>query len=107
MLAMLKPKKPPAIDKDQASRTAESRALVELKATFESDADFRAALQRLKADRSITREGLNRLFCELFDRSRPLTTKATREKLVQDIADLRLERVRSKRAAEYFSGKVA
>ena len=91
----------------RASESAEASVLRDLRATFNSDVEFREVIQAMKFNKAIGREALNRIYCALFDKTRPLASKATRDKLIQDIADLRLERVRSKRAAEYFAGKAA
>jgi hypothetical protein len=91
----------------ESARNLEQSVVADLRVAFDDDFAFRDALAKLQANKGITRDGLNRIYNELFSKQRSLASKATREKLVQDIADLRLTRVRSMRAAEYFSGKVA
>ncbi|MDX2273979.1 MAG: hypothetical protein NW206_00895 [Hyphomonadaceae bacterium] len=76
-----------------------------LESAFRSDDAFRSELKRLQADRRATREVLNQIYETMTQRSRRLTAKATKAKLIQDIADFRLERVRSEKAAEMFKGK--
>ncbi len=76
-----------------------------LKDVFGADDAFRAELKRIQSDRHVTRETLNQVYATLTGRSRKLAAKATKAKLAQDIADFRLERVRSERAAEMFKGK--
>jgi ribosomal protein L12E/L44/L45/RPP1/RPP2 len=109
MFALLKSPRPASAAKDASAGavSAEEAALAEMREKFDDDAGFRDALRRLKDNKSITREGLNRLYNQLFDKSRALAAKATRDKLILDIGDLRVERVRSKRAAEYFAGRAA
>lgn len=107
MFALLRASKAPTVSKTAAAESAEASVLRDLRATFNSDVEFREVIQAMKFNKAIGREALNRIYCALFDKTRPLASKATRDKLIQDIADLRLERVRSKRAAEYFAGKAA
>lgn len=78
-----------------------------LRAAFGDDDAFRAELKRIQSSKQISRETLNEIYEKLSGRSRKLPSKATKAKLAQDIADFRLERVRSERAAEMFKGKPA
>lgn len=107
MFSLLKIKKA-ARERASATPAATPQAVAErLQKVFYNDADFRDELEDLRQKRSVTREMLNEIYCALFGRTRALGAKWTREKLIQDIADLRLQRVRASRAAEFVSGKVA
>lgn len=87
-------------------KTADESALLgRLKAAFESDAAFQALLGQLADDRSVGRAVLNRLYNALFGRGRPLPSKATRERLLRDIADERNAAMRSRKAAAFLSGE--
>lgn len=107
MFALLRAPKAPTANKAAEAESAEASLLRDLRRAFSNDVEFREVVQAMKVNKAIGREALNRIYCALFDKTRPLASKATRDKLIQDIADLRLERVRSKRAAEYFAGKAA
>ncbi|MBL8536776.1 MAG: hypothetical protein JNM59_05175 [Hyphomonadaceae bacterium] len=89
-------------DRDTVSVDALVQAL---RGVFASDDGFRAELKRIQSDKKVSREALNGIYEALSGRVRKLPAKATKAKLAQDIADLRLERVRSERAAEMFAGK--
>jgi hypothetical protein len=78
-----------------------------LRKAFRDDDAFRAELKRIQSSKQVSRETLNEIYEMLSGRSRKLPSKATKAKLAQDIADFRLERVRSERAAEMFKGKPA
>ncbi len=94
--------KPAPAAADGMSPVSLAKALTNV---FGDDSAFRAELKRIQSDRRVSREALNLIYETLSGRVRKLPTKATKAKLAQDIADLRLERVRSERAAEMFKGK--
>lgn len=88
-----------------ATEAGAAQLVKSLQDAFGDDDSFRSELKRLQSDRRVTRESLNQIYETLSGRTRKLPAKATKAKLAQDIADLRLERVRSERAAELFKGK--
>jgi|CXWL01.1.fsa_nt_gi arginine repressor len=88
-----------------ATEAGAAQLVKSLQDAFGNDDTFRSELKRIQSDRRVTRESLNQIFETLSGRARKLPAKATKAKLAQDIADLRLERVRSERAAEMFKGK--
>lgn len=94
----------PQVDHETVS-AAEKAAVDTLKDAFDDDAEFRSSLEEIRSSRAITRDGLNRVYCQLFGKSRTISSKVTKTKIAQDIADLRLERVRSKKAAQFFAAE--
>ncbi|HCK84321.1 MAG TPA: hypothetical protein DHW63_07350 [Hyphomonadaceae bacterium] len=88
-----------------ATEESAAQRVKSLQDAFGNDDTFRSELKRIQSDRRVTRESLNQIYEMLSGRARKLPAKATKAKLAQDIADLRLERVRSERAAEMFKGK--
>lgn len=94
--------RPPGLNESHVARIAAA-----LSAAFSNDDLFRAELGRISADRTVTRETLNAVYEKLSGRTRRLPSKSSKAKLAQDIADFRLERVRSERAADMFRGKPA
>lgn len=88
-----------------ATESGAAQLVKSLQDAFGNDDTFRSELKRIQSDRRVTRESLNQIYETLSGRARKLPAKATKAKLAQDIADLRLERVRSERAAEMFKGK--
>lgn len=88
-----------------ATESGAAQLVKSLQDAFGNDDTFRFELKRIQSDRRVTRESLNQIYETLSGRARKLPAKATKAKLAQDIADLRLERVRSERAAEMFKGK--
>ncbi len=100
MLSRARPQPQKTAGEDDAGPLVKS-----LKDAFGNDDAFRSELKRIQSDRHVTRETLNQIYETLSGRTRKLPAKATKARLAQDIADFRLERVRSERAAEMFKGK--
>lgn len=86
------------------SAVEEARFLAMLREHFMDDVAFKTDLADLESCKVIGRDGLNRIYIELFKTQRALAPKATRSKLVRDILDARVLAVRSKKAAELLLG---
>lgn len=84
----------------------EERFLSALRSHVLDDRAFADDLNSLEDCRAVGREGINRIYNALFDRSRSLPSKASRAKLVRDILDQRVVTVRSKKAADLLLGRI-
>lgn len=82
-------------------RTAAVKSLGD---TFYSDDRFRAELGRLSADRSASKADLIDIYKVMYGRAKKFAAKATRDKILQEIADERNMLVRSKKTAAFLSG---
>ncbi len=81
--------------------------LASLRASLMDDDAFSANVERLTADRSITKAMLVKLFADLFDATPHVRSKATRRDIVQLILDERTIQVRNKKMGALLGRRTA
>jgi len=84
----------------------EQAALKNLKKVFSNDDDFHAAITALANQRSATKPALTRLFYSLFNRTRGVPAKATRDDLLRLIEDERNIAVRNEKMGAMLGRRI-
>jgi hypothetical protein len=84
----------------------ERAALNRLRAAFSSDDSFHQEMTKLAKQRSATKPVLTRLFYSLFERTRGVPAKATRDDLLRLIEDERNISVRNEKMGQMLGRRI-